>query len=171
VATGSAWMGEENLIQTGFDFQTIQPVASCHTDYAILAHLPRVRRNRLTQLPTCFSLNYMLSYTNYKLSYTNCMLSYTNYVIIHQLYVIIHQLCYHTPIICYHTPILNKRRGMSYSNTLYQVNRQRIITDVNREKRENVLEHKGHYDTKVEKLVTCNYTHPMPWCRFQPPQF
>jgi hypothetical protein len=32
----------KNLPSPGFDPQTFQPVASCHTDYAILAHLQGV---------------------------------------------------------------------------------------------------------------------------------
>ena len=36
-APGLVWMGAENLAPQGFDPQTIQPVASCYTNYAILA--------------------------------------------------------------------------------------------------------------------------------------
>ena len=36
--TGLVWMGSENLPPLGFDTRTVQPVASRHTDFAILAH-------------------------------------------------------------------------------------------------------------------------------------
>ena len=38
-APGPVWMGAENLAPLGFDPQTIQLIASCYTDYAILAYV------------------------------------------------------------------------------------------------------------------------------------
>jgi len=32
------WMGVESLASTGLDPQTVQPIASRYTDYAILVH-------------------------------------------------------------------------------------------------------------------------------------
>jgi len=38
-APGPVWMGAKNLVPPGFDLQTIQLIASCYTDYAILAYI------------------------------------------------------------------------------------------------------------------------------------
>jgi len=37
-APGPVWMGAENLMPPGFDPQTVQLIASCYSDYAILVH-------------------------------------------------------------------------------------------------------------------------------------
>jgi hypothetical protein len=43
-ASGLVWMSVENLVPPGFDPQTIQSVASCYINYAILALMsPNVR--------------------------------------------------------------------------------------------------------------------------------
>jgi hypothetical protein len=42
-APGPVWTREENHALLGFDPRTVQPVASSHTDYAIPAHLVRLR--------------------------------------------------------------------------------------------------------------------------------
>ena len=34
----SVWTDAENLVPTGFDPRTVQPVGSCYTDYAIPTH-------------------------------------------------------------------------------------------------------------------------------------
>jgi hypothetical protein len=43
VPPGSAWKGMENLAPTGIQSQGHPPIASRYTDYAILAHINRVK--------------------------------------------------------------------------------------------------------------------------------